>query len=1002
MMPGWRQRLRLQGWRLWALVALLSYTLLGFLALPWIAREQVPKLARERLGVELAIEKIRFNPYLFRLTIESLSLEDPESGPMLDFQRLVVDFSLSSVWRRAWTFGELTLEQPELRLHRGADGIGNIQRMLDRLPPPETPVETEPEGGLPRLVLHDVSLVEGRLAVEDEAHPDDWSLALGPLSFAMQDFATLPEREGIYQLEATGPQGGKIRWSGSFAVGPLASAGTVEVDNLALAPFWEYVRHGYDAALTGDARLDLGFDYALDGGVGLELQVRQGRAMLEGLEMARHSSGEALLALPHTTVDGIEFDLADGTLGIGMVALAQPRVELRRLEDGRIDLLAALAPAGDATGTAPGEEEAAGDDDAVQGEDAIDEGAADAPAGLAVTLDALRINGGRVAFEDRAAPRPVEVALEEIAVELSDYSSADGHRADLTLDAALASGGMLSLAGGIRALPLDVGLDLRAKGLSLLPALPYTDGVMNLDVRSLLADAAGRITVSGAEPFSYAGDAALQALDSRLPGEDAPLVGWQTLDAQGIDLSLSGRALRIGKIALSEPFLRVLVSEDGELNLTRIVRSAEAAPAEDAPDAAPADAQGAADEADDGFTVGVGRVEIDAGTMDFTDLNLPLPFAALVKPMQGSVSAITSGSPTPARVEMDGDVNQHGAATIRGSLDLFNPTRVMDLQLDFRNIEMQDLTPYTVKFAGREIAAGRLDVDLGWKIRDGRLEADNRMVINELRLGDKVESPGAMSLPLDLAVALLTDAQGRIDLAVPVSGDLNDPQFRYAPLVFKALGNILGKIITAPFRFLASLLGGAAEEADLEFVGFVAGDAALRGPEAEELAALAEALAQRPELVLQVGAAFDPARDGRAMRERRLDNAISARFEAGEAAGEDGDPVRLIMEAMFAEGEGTEAPAALRAAYTTTPEDSDEPVLDETRYIEALRAALLELQDIDPQDFRLLGMERAAAVQNYLVDRGGLDPARLVLAEPDEAPRADDNLVFLKLDLTTG
>lgn len=1002
-MPDWRQRLRLQGWRLWALVALLSYTLLGFLALPWIMREQAPKLARELLGVELAIEKIRFNPYLFRLTIEGLSLEDPESGPMLTFQRLVVDFSLSSAWRRAWTFGELTLEAPRLRLQRGADGVGNFQRMLARLPPPEEPADTAPDGAPPRLVLHDVSLLEGQLAILDEAHPESWSLSLGPISFAMQDFATLPEREGVYRLEATGPQGGKIHWSGSFAVGPLASTGAVEVENLALAPFWEYVRHGYDAALTGDARLALGFDYALDGGgAGLELQVRQGRAMLEGLEMARHSSGEALLALPHTTADGIEFDLADGTLGIGMVALAQPRVELRRLEDGRIDLLAALAPAGDATGTAPGEDEAAGDGDAVQGEDAIDDGAADAPAGLAVTLGALRIDGGRVAFEDRAAPRPVEVALEDIAIELSDYRSADGHRADLTLDAALASGGMLSLAGGIRAAPLDVGLDLRAEGLSLLPALPYTDGVMNLDVRSLLADAAGRITVSGAEPFSYAGDAALQALDSRLPGEDAPLVGWQTLDAQGIDLSLSGRALRIGKIALSEPFLRVLVSKDGELNLTRIVRSAEAAPAEDAPDAAPAEGQGADDDADDGFTVGVGRVEIDAGTMDFTDLNLPLPFAALVKPMQGSVSAITSGSPTPARVELDGDVNEHGAATIRGSLDLFDPKRVMDLQLDFRNIEMQDLTPYTVKFAGREITAGRLDVDLGWKIRDGRLEANNRMVINQLRLGDKVESPGAMSLPLDLAVALLTDTQGRIDLAVPVSGDLNDPQFRYAPLVFKALGNILGKIITAPFRFLASLLGGAAEEADLEFVGFVAGDVALRGPEAEELAALAEALAQRPELVLQVGAAFDLARDGRAMRERRLDNAISARFEAGEAAGEDGDPVRLIMEAMYAEGEGTEAPAALRAAHTTTPEDSDEPVLDETGYLEALRAALLELQDIDPQDFRLLGMERAAAVQNYLVDRGGLDPARLVLAEPDEAPRADDNLVFLKLDLKTG
>ncbi|MFU8822562.1 MAG: DUF748 domain-containing protein [Gammaproteobacteria bacterium] len=974
MTAAWRRKLKLQGWRLWALAAVAAYTLIGFLFLPWLARAQAPKLAQEQLGVELAIEKVRFNPYLFKLTVEGLSLADPESGPMLDFSRLVVDFSLSSAWRRAWTFSELALEQPALRLHRGADGIDNLQRMLERLPPPETPDAPAPDGAPPRLVLHNVSLVEGRLAVEDEAHPEAWSIALGPLSFAMQDFATLPEREGVYTLEATGPRGGRIRWSGSFAVGPLHSAGSVEIDNLALAPFWEYVRHEYDAELTGDARLGLGFDYLLDvGGQALEFRLDEGRALLSDLEVGRRSSGEPLLALPRTTADGIGFDLARATLDVGSVGLAEPRVELRRLEDGGMDLVAALQLAG------------AADVGGESGSDGGGDAEAEAP-GLAIRLGALRIDGGRVSFEDRAAPRPVQVVLEDIALAVTDYRSADGHRADVELKAAAASGGTLAMSGAVQGMPLDVGLDLDIGGLSLLPALPYADEAVNLEVASLLVDAAGRITVSDAEPFAYAGKASLRALDSRLPGKDEQLVGWQALDAEGIDLSLAGRALRIGKVGLSEPFLRVLINEDGELNLTAIAPSDAAA--------APADKTGA-----EPFAVGVGRVEIRAGTMDFTDLDLPIPFSALVEPMQGQVSAITSGSPTPARVEIDGDVNQYGAATIRGSLDVFDPTRVMDLELDFRNIGLPDLTPYTVKFAGREIADGRLDVDLSWSIRDGQLQANNRMVINGLRLGDKVESPGAMSLPLDLAVALLTDTQGRIDLAVPVSGDINDPKFSYAPLVFKALGNVLAKIVTAPFRFLASLLGVDGGEADLEFVGFVAGDADLRGPEAQDLVKLAEALTQRPELLLQVGAAFDETRDGRAIRERRLDAAISGRFEAGEASGKDGDPVRLIMEAMYAEAAGLEAPAALQAEHSSIPEGSDKPVLDETRYIEGLRAALLAQLVVEPQEFRLLGMERAASVRNYLAETGRLDAARISLAEPGEAPRADENLVFLQLEL---
>ena len=1017
---NWRERAHLQGWRLWALVAVLAYTLIGFLFLPWLARNQAPKLAQENLGVDLAIEKIRFNPYLFKLTVEGLSLEDPESGPVLDFRRLVVDFSLSSAWRRAWTFGELTLEQPSLRLHRGADGVGNIQRMLDRLPPPEEPAEAEPDGAPPRLVLHNVSLSEGRLAIEDEAHPERWSLAIGPLGFFMQDFATLPEREGVYSLEATGPRGGTVNWSGNFAVAPLASSGRVEIDNVALAPFWEYVRHDFDAELTADTRLGFEFDYRLDGGGETpDFRLQQGRASLKALEVAQRSSGAPLLALPDTNAAGIEFDLAQSTLDIGSVELGEPRLEVRRLQNGTIDLVAALAPAGgdageDATASEPAPETAS---EPASGAE-TGAGEENAAPGLAITLGALRVDGGRVAFEDRAAPRPVRLALQDIGLAVTDYRSADGHRADVELEAAAASGGTLSVAGAVRAEPLDVGLDVGVKGLSLLPALPYAAEAMNLEVASLLADAEGRVTLDSEEAFAYAGSASLRALDSRLPGEEAQLVGWQTLDAEGIDLSLAGRSVRIGNVALSEPFLRVLVDENGQLNLAAIVPdSKDAANGETAPDeTAPAQAaeeespsegttaEGApSDEtAEPPFAIGVGRVRIADATMDFTDRNLPIPFEALVKPMQGSVSAITSGSPTPARVELDGDVNEYGAATIRGSLDVFDPKQLMDLELDFRNIEMPNLTPYTVKFAGREIADGSLDVDLSWSIRDGQLEANNRMVINDLKLGDKVESPGAMSLPLDLAVALLTDTQGRIDLEVPVRGDLNDPEFRYAPLVFKALGNVLAKIVTAPFRFLASLLGGGAEDADLEFVGFLAGDATLRGPEEQDLAQLAEALAQRPDLALQVGAAFDTARDGRAMRQQRLDAAISGRFEAGEGADADGDPVRLIMESMYAEAQGPEAPAELQAEYSSVPEDGEEAVLDETRYIEALREALLELQTIEAQEFRLLGMERAASVRNQLVDSGGLDAARISVAEPGEAPRADDNLVFLKLELGAG
>jgi len=622
--------------------------------------------------------------------------------------------------------------------------------------------------------------------------------------------------------------------------------------------------------------------------------------------------------------------------------------------------------------------------------------ATDDPGALTVRVSAVNLSGGTVTFEDRSAPRPVTLSVQDLSLGVSDYRSEGGHQAAVTLSGGLASGGTFSTSGQVRAEPLDVGLDVQAADVSLVPVLPYADGTSNLEITSIAAGLEGRVILTGEEPFGFEGSVVAREFSSRLAGEDTPLVAWKRLDADGVKVSLAKNSVRVGTATLGQPFIRVRISEEGAANLSRIAKDA---PGEDtgAAGAAPVEEE---DTAQGAMTVGVGNVQIIQGAMDFEDLSLPLPFRALVESMKGSVSAITSGSPTPARVEIDGDVNKYGAATIRGTLDIFDPTRLMDLAIDFRNILMPDLTPYSAKFAGRRIDDGRLDVDLTWSIRDRQLEASNRMVIQDLKLGEKVESPEAMNLPLDLAVGLLTDSEGKIDLDVPMKGDLDNPEFGYASLVFKALGNVLGKIVTAPFRFLASLVGGGGDAGtDLEFVGFVAGETALLGPEQEDLDTLAGALAQRPELSLGIGAAFDRERDTRAIREKRLDARVAEKFEAGDTPDDGRDPVRAILEDLYTEAAGDDALAALAQAHTSQPEGQDKPVLDEAAYLGALRGELLALEPVPDADLQALATARAQAVRRRLETTGKVDPARLSEAAPAESPRADNNLVYLKLDV---
>jgi hypothetical protein len=991
---GWREKLYLQGWRLWAVAAVLAYTLLGFLAVPWIARSQAPGAAREALGIDLAIERISFNPYLFKVEIDGLSADDPEMGTLMSFERFVVDFELASLWKRAWTFREIRLEGSDARVERFADGSVNFTRVLDRLPesPEEAPAEDTPP---PRVFIESLSLQGGRAEILDHTRPTSWKWSLGPVSFSLTDFGTQVGEEGQYDLQITTERGGRMTWNGSLAVEPLRSAGSLRLDNIDVAKLWSYLEDDFDAGLN-DADLDVGFAYEMDAsGPKVAFRLADGRIDVGDLQVTRRSTGDSLLSLPRLSATGIDFDLAGPSLEIDAVEIPGPSLAVRRLEDGVIDLLAALAPAekpehqsGEpAESTPESGQAAAGPDDVGEEEDGAGE--------LTINVGGVNLSGGGVTFEDRSAARPVTLSVQDLSIGVSDYRSAGGHQAAVTLSGSLASGGTFSTSGQIRAEPLDVGLDVKAADVSLMPVLPYADGTSNLEIDSIAAGLDGRVTLTDEEPFGFEGSVVARDFSSRLAGEDEPLVAWKRFDADGVKVSLAKNSVRVGAATLGQPFIRVRIGEDGAINLSRI------AGGETGEDPGTTETPPAGDDggAKDAIAVGVGNIQIIQGGMDFEDLSLPLPFRALVESMKGSVSAITSGSPTPARVEIDGDVNRYGAATIRGTLDLFDPTRLMDLAIDFRNILMPDLTPYSAKFAGRRIDDGRLDVDLTWSIRNSQLEASNRMVIQDLKLGEKVESPDAMNLPLDLAVGLLTDSEGKIDLDVPMKGDLDNPEFGYASLVFKALGNVLGKIVTAPFRFLASLVGGGDSGVELEFVGFVAGEAALLGPEQEDLDTLAGALAQRPELSLGIGAAFDRERDTRAIREKRLDARVAEKFEAEDAPDDGRDPVRGILEDLYTEAAGAEALSALAQAHTAKPEGQDAPVLDEGAYLGALRGELLALEPVPDEDLGSLATARAEAVRQRLETTGNVDPARLSVAAPAESPRADENLVYLKLDV---
>ena len=593
--------------------------------------------------------------------------------------------------------------------------------------------------------------------------------------------------------------------------------------------------------------------------------------------------------------------------------------------------------------------------------------------------DEVRVTAPRVQADLRLAALlardflPRRVSLSAGTVELAD-NRIQPLQVTLTRQPSgyrIASDGALSLQGSLELAPVRLDAEVSASAVPLAAAQPWVARLARLELAAGSAAARGRVRFdsTGSPRFAYEGTLSLKDVIVRSADADvSPLASWQSLDGTDVKLTLAPNRLQIGEVLLQGAAGRLVIGQDHRTNLARVGK-------------AETGKSGAAS-----FPVSVRRLTVRGGRLDFADLTLEPRFATTIRELSGTVSGLGSDGDDEARIELDGRVDQYGSARIRGVINPFAPRTRTAVTMSFRNLEMKSLTPYAAKFAGYPIESGKLSADLRYRVRDSQLVGDNKLVIDSLVLGERVEGAQAPDLPVDLAIALLTDARGRIELGLPVRGDLSDPEFSFAQLAGKVLGNLLERMASAPFRLLGSLLGGGGER-DLDGILFEPGSARLAPPQQENAAALAKALAARPQISLAVHGGYDSEADTAALRglalRRELVKRSGFRLRPDEDPGslDPSDPrTRQAMETLYIEHGGTamQAREIRRAAqgnerrYLRTlgeelsakmplPQDADEALARERA--EAVRAALLGY-GVAPERVRIGDLEAATAGEN--------------------------------------
>lgn len=962
-----------------ALVAL--YSLLGFLIIPGVGLRIANQQLAQYATVPAHLQRIEFNPFSLELTLWGLQIGEP-GKEQVGFERLYANLSLDSLWTKALHLEAVELDKPRNEVLFAKDGSLNLTQLF-KLPPSE-PKPEEPAGDPFPLRIDSIKLNEGYLHFQDLRPSEPIEFLYDSMNLELKNLSTLPDDNADMALVAIGPNGGRIDWSGTLSLAPIASEGTLKVTEGRMKAFWPYVRDAVPLVLEeGVVSLDTHYKLNLSKETELLLDNTSVRVAPFAIKAP---DGRPLARLASLDVSETSIDLAKQQVIVGKIRSEKLETWAALERDGQLDWqkLFASQPA-KATPKEKAEPAAA--------EPSAEEKAAKEPSKpWQVLLKDVQLRNYQVHLADRSQKEPVALDVGPLNADLQNFDSLNQSPFTLKLDTGVGKQGKLQAAGQVNLAPVTAKLDVSTRDIDLRVAQAYISPFIRLELRSGMLSSDLKVDLKSTEPlaFSVGGKAQVSQLHTLDTIKNRDFVKWQQLDLSGLSY-VHGDALSIDKVALLQPYARFIINEDRTTNVDDLLIPQ--------PASAPATSQTkpATASTDKPLGIRIGGIDINDGSANFADLTLTPNFATAIQQLNGQIGTIDNRKPAPAKVDVKGKVDRYAPVTIKGALNPFNPLASLDIATSFKRVELTTLTPYSGKFAGFRIRKGRLNLDLHYLITNGQLKAENKVVVEQLQLGEKVDSPDAVDLPIRLAVALLKDTEGKISIELPVTGDLNNPQFSVMPIIWQTLRNLVLRAAQAPFKFIGGLIAGGGAE-DLGNVAFAPGSSDLSADAQSALDKLASALKERPELRLEIEGTSAQSSDGPLIAKQRLEREYQATWYKILQRRGDKVPANASMLVV----DDSDKPAMLEGIYRARLKQqppAEWQQLSRDERTAKLHDAVIKSWAESTALLRQLGQDRAGSIKDYLVDKGQLEDDRVYFIDTNLGQAESDGRVITPLHL---
>lgn len=945
------------------------YAWAGYWLAPRLIHSKVPALVLEETGQTLTLGPVAVKPFALAVDVQDVVLTEPDGAELLSARRLYMDFKPASIWRRGVVMSELALEEPSVNLVLRPDGTLNLITALTPKTPPPPP---EPDARPLYLSIDDISVSRGTISAADLRRAKPLHERLSPLNLRLRNVSTSAEGGGTFSLTGVGQQGEAVTLSGDVALSPFRVAGQFDLKQLGLETAWRLAGE-YDRIAPPRGEIDLRTNYDI-ASTPEGVQVR-----LDALDVEARSIAVRPPSAPADWVTIRSLSALGGSIDVGASRVSFPDIVVRGLgveawmdKEGEVNL-AALAPVpASADASVPASASAGGAD-----EDA-----------WRIEAPKIRVVDAKLGFEDRSPAEPVKAVFAPLELDVDRYAT-DAPSIGLAVRSMVNDSGKLDVKGDWEPPASKGEFVLSAQSLPLLFLQPYLDASSDVVLKSgeLTVEGKARLALpeQGRPDIAFDGSASFAKLHTidRPMRED--FVKFGSLALNGLEYGSKRALLRIREIVARGSYFKLVIAPDQTTNVGAVLSPARLAKAGAGPQAAAAEAAPTAKRPLP-LVVRIDTVRLIDGSANFADHTLRPPFATGILGLEGTIKGLSSKVGSRADVHLDGKVDRYAPVEIRGQVNYFSASSYADVHAKFENIELPTFTPYSGKFMGYAIEKGKLTANLNYKVEDRKLDAKHHFTLDQFTLGEKIDSPDATKLPVKLAVALLKDRNGVIDIDLPISGTLDDPQFRVGPIVWKMFVNLIVKIVTSPFALIGSLFGAGEE---VRYVDFPFGSAELDAGAGSRLAGVGKALNDRPALNLEVPLVYDATHDAEALLDARLADTLLAAAgpkRAADAAAlaelrnADVDEYLDVIDAAWREATGEkQAPRPEKQKDESRDAWKQRSLEDGER---ALRARLA----VSDEDLRALAKRRADAVRDALIGEGGLAAERVfITAEGAEA-----------------